>query len=217
MPVKRKLTYRRRSFNKRRRTYKRRPRGIRSRYIHKFRRMGSTTSFLSVQNAAESPSDLTIRLSDVAGAAEITALYDQYKFDKVVCKYTPNYTEASWLVGATNNALTSVPRPLIYCVNDFDGGGPSTIAAAREYGNVRTRDPFRPFKFVIKPALRPTVDNGGAPSIMPMVRSPWIDMSYPSVVFNGMTFLLPATAMVTTTTTIGRIELIYYFSCKNTR
>lgn len=207
----------RRAFKRRRRSVYRRKRlrGRRSFGVHSFRRLGNTFSVFC-SPTVETVGDVPFNFSQIQGNSEFQGLFDAYKLNKVVCRYMPNYTEASWSINSGNNTSSAI-RPQLYTCQDWDSVGPATIAAMREYGNCKVRDPFRAWSMAWRPRIRPQPDNGGAGSVYPIRANPWLDMAVPGVIHNGLTVGCSASTLVVGGAQLGRIEVIYYFSTKNLR
>lgn len=112
----------------------------------------------------------------IAGATELSRLFDQWRIDKVdmQCFFTGTET----LAGTGSN----IPMPTMYICNDYDN---SNVAAGTtnlaEYAQTRTVQ-FNPVMngirhTIYKPGVRSSVLIGtaGATSAANVVRSPWLD------------------------------------------
>lgn len=152
------------------------------------------------------------QLSYVPNSAEFTALFDAYRINKVVVKFMPTGTQV-----LVNSASNPEEAPICHAVIDYnDANAPTSADELRQYANVRTFPINKPQTFVFRPRTATPVYRDGL-SAAYLQNSPrlFIDCSYADVPHYGMKVWVQGGNTVQVYRT--RIEVIYYFSFKNTK
>lgn len=162
MPPRRKHRFKRRLRHKRRNYYKRKKYskwGAKKYNIHKYRRMGRTSTIQLTANASgEMPVAFNFNLQDMVNSSELTTLYDQYRIDFVTVQITwspKNVNQTNFNVGP--NLMSC---PVVYYSKDYDDNTfPTTLTAFKERGNIRSLriSPLRKYKISLKPAVQNAV------------------------------------------------------------
>ncbi len=173
------MPYRRRARRKPRRRYKRKW-GRRSKFrkntrwgksiynIHKYRRMGRTTTMplLATATNGETMGALNFTLADVVNSSELTVLYDQFRIDFVTCNI--NWSPKDANPTAFNTGPNQMAFPVMYYAKDYDDiVPPISLTAFKERGNLKSFRlmPFRTHKISLKPAVQNAIIRD--PSVVP--------------------------------------------------
>lgn len=165
-----------------------------------------------VGNAVHAPyvASYINRISDLQGASEVAALYDQYKINYVVWKY---YLK----IDPSAQAAGTAAYPRLYWFRDLDDSTvPSNLNEMRERNNVRVAvmRPDRPVTIKYKPNCIQEVWAGvGSTTYIPKW-SQWLDMSVTNTPHYGHKIAIDD---LTNTNYRVTIEATLYFSCKNQR
>lgn len=187
----RRKPYRRpRKFNRRKR-YSRRgtSRMKRGNQIHYIKRSGDlAVDFVNGGNVgpivAAAPGtdtiyNLAFELNSLPGAADFTALFDQYRIKAIKVNFIPLGNVSSWTTGITGTN----PFPAgSYAVRswsalDFndDNNPPTSIAGIQEYGNAKWKPYNRVHSRYFYPRI--TLSNGAGQDINFAGKQPWIQCS----------------------------------------
>lgn len=128
--------------------------------IHKYRRMGRTTTMplLATATNGETMGALNFTLNDVVNSNELTVLYDQYRIDWVTCLI--NWSPKDANPTAFNIGPNQMAFPVMYYSKDYDDiVPPLSLTAFKERGNLKSFRlmPFRTHKISLKPAVQNAV------------------------------------------------------------
>lgn len=118
---------------------------------------------------------LIFKLSDLPNYTEFTALFDQYKFDRVEVDFIP-------VVTTTNSALTV--DSMIWTAVDFDDANATTALQIAEYENCHVYPPTQRFSVDITPRVA-LAAYAGAFTSYANVGSIWLDVGSPSIEHYG--------------------------------
>lgn len=148
--------------------------------------------------ATYTATNLKFQLSDCAGYTELTQLFDEYKINKIIVRFTPKYTEADATLGQVTASSGSLPR--VFTAIDTDGRfSSSTFSALCEYGNMRPQVANRDIVVSFKPvAFTPLQTSAAGNSSFTKPVTGWISTYAPGVDFYGLIF-----ASVTASTQTG--------------
>lgn len=164
------MPYRRRrpkrAYRRKRRFKRRRRHGGKSRWgkaiynIHKYRRMGRTTTMplLATATNGETMGALNFTFLDIVNSPELTVLYDQYRIDFVSCAL--NWSPKDANPTAFNIGPNQMAFPVMYYAKDYDDiVPPVSLTAFKERGNLKSFRlmPFRTHKISLKPAVQNAV------------------------------------------------------------
>lgn len=148
-------------------------------------------------------------------ASEFTGLFDSYKINCVVVKFSPDYNVGT---AATGGAIGTFPTsiPQIHVAWDYNDSTVSTAAQLSEYGNYRCLRFYKPRSFKVYPRVaNMTYLTGATFGYGPAQRAVWMDANYPAVPHFGFKF---AVENVTSTQIVNfKIRVIYYLSLKATK
>jgi hypothetical protein len=155
------------------------------------------------------------RLDDLGQASTFSALFDQYKIDKVHLRFTTrNPAVAVFNVASPNGGV-----PLGYCTADRDDAtAPTSIDQVRQY------DLCKGFtgtsSFDIEMEVRPTqalYAAGAFSGYNTMDVEPWIDVANTDVPHYGVKLAIGALTATVTSSWCWDIEAHYYVSFRNPR
>lgn len=128
---------------------------------------------------------LNFKLSDVAGYAEFTSLFDRYKILGVQVKFITltqsNFTSAP----AGGAGVTGYQIPQITYAPDYDDASSETLAATLERSEAKTRTLIKPLSVYLK---NPKVSSNcfGSGFYVPPAKSVWVDCVTPDVPHYGL-------------------------------
>lgn len=164
---------------------RRMPRRIKSAIpVHRFARWSGLLGLTG--NAAYNPYSTaqTFTLADIQAASEFTALFDQYRLDKIVLYFH--------LVRSPDaQSATTATYPKLYYIHDHDDSTPfATLGDAMQHTRAKMRIlmPNKFVKIVIKPSVLQTV-NAAASAVEPKYGS-WISTANSNVPHYGLKWLL---------------------------
>lgn len=168
--------------------------------VFKYRRSfaGATIAFSS---GAETKGAFSFSLSQVAGYAEITAMYDYYRITKVKISYFPDQTDLI----STGNLNSTDHVPLITAVDTANATAPATLDALREYNNHKVRSIIRPFKETFAVRFTDSVNSE---------RQGWISTANATALHYGYKYAAPATNASTTGFT-ANVNFTVYIEAKD--
>ena len=155
---------------------------------------------------------LVFALEHLPNYTEFTTLFDQYRINKVVCKFIPTANQLN-----VNTAPNTVTVPQIYTVTDYDSAtSPSTVNEMMEYATVKAVSSNKPFTRVLVPrTASPIFRSGVTAAYMQNPARQWIDCNYHDVPHYGIRYyLMPSLANYSF---VYRVEAVFYFTCKSLR
>lgn len=204
----------------------RRPRGLRAgrllKYnVHSYRRMATPTLFDGSNPLTAYNNSFSFTLSEVRGAGELTALYDQYMITGVKVTFQlVNNPDANWSVnnaGTSNNGMNYYPK--LFFVRDYDDTGVEATNDLRERNNVQVRvlRPNQQISFFIRPAVRNQLYLDGITAANSPIWKQWLDCSTSTVPHYGVKFSVDFLGFTTVTPMYIRVEKTYYLKFKNAR
>jgi hypothetical protein len=169
---------------------------------------------IAAQGTVNTYFTIAFALYDLAQYTSWTALFDQYRIDKVQVKFIPQGTVVDLHTTVTLNA----ENPSIYLVLDFDDATLlSSFAGVQEYDNVETTEGGGGFFVTIFPSVTPSVYSAGAFSGYAVERAGWIDCANASVPHYGLKGMIEALYPSSTGNFSWTIQAKYYFSFRNVR
>lgn len=119
----------------------------------------------------------TFKLDQVTNYTEFTALYDQYRINRIVARWVPRTTDSGQGAGERGN---------FYSVIDYDDSATINVVEAQESQNVKrtvtTRSHIRSF---VPAVLAPTYRVGVTSAYGPKFKQ-WVDCAYPDVPHYGI-------------------------------
>ncbi len=199
--------------------------GIKKYNIHKFRRMGRTTSLALVAGSGSIPKAFNFNFADVVNNTEFTSLYDQYRIDYVTVSLT--WSPKTTVALAPNNLATPLFPIMYYCKDYDDNSVPASLTQFKEKGNIRQLrlTPNRIIKINVKPAVQKMLINniglpGAAITFGDISTGPvWnkkIDCNSDTIPHLGLKMIVE---YVNAASALGsvNIETMYHFTCFGVR
>lgn len=181
-----------------------------SRNIHRFKRIATlgtvgcnAVGFLSYATA--------FRINQIPGISEFTALYDQYRIDKVVFRAIPYTTE---------NATTGTTPPWglapVYTVIDLDSAAtPPDTATLREYTSVRTHQALKPVVRVLRPRALTQIYRSTTSTAYALANPrQWLDLGETDVPHYGIKMAAQLPNVSASNWLAYNLEAIFYFSMR---
>lgn len=145
-------------------------------------------------------------LASCINFGEFTALFDQYRINAIQLHFHYRYDPGA---SGTFNNTASYPR--LYTVKDYDDVvTPLSITELREYDKCKLTilNPNRPFKLMLRPAIRSTVGSNHTPKW-----KQWLDCDLSSTSHYGIKWgvdNLPTNAIL-------EVEIKYFLSFKDVK
>lgn len=224
------MAFRRRTF-RRRRPRARRPRALSTRWsrwgganrrivtrrmprgmnigIHHFKRTWIANDTLPINSSGNYYKGYYFTFASTPGVSEFTTLFDQYRMNKIVVKFIPNFTGSD-----LNPGTSALTLPNVHTVIDYDSAtDPASIDELLHYGTYRLHKCARSFTLVWTPACE--VDLGGVAGAGLKFKQ-WVDMAQTGIRFYGLRVAIEA-AGGTVASAKYTPYVTYYFSCKGTR
>lgn len=202
-----------------------RPRGFRAAKLgkyntHIYKRMATPIWQTAPATSTAYNNVLTFDLSQVRGASELTALYDQYMIVGVKTTFqlmtnpemTTNLNSSSG-----TNASNFYPK-LFYC-RDYDNNAVESTNDLRERNNTKFKvlRPNSTISVYTRPAVRNMIYLDGVTPASSPIWKQWIDCSTTQVPHYGLKYSIDFLGLTTVNDYNIRIEQTYYIRFKNAR
>lgn len=141
----------------------------------------------SIQGGAVANGNLTVPAS-----SELTALFQQYKIDKVVIKAIPSRNSADYSDGVP--VIPGLPTfSTVLSVIDYDDNdAPTTIAPLTEHGDCTIKMMDKIHNYVIKPKFVGVVTGAPGTTVAGPPTRGFLDCAQPNIEHNGIKFGLVA-------------------------
>ncbi len=160
---------------------------------------------------------VSFELTDLQQVATFTALFDQYRIDKIHFRIRPrNQTINLASIASPNQA-----SPRMYVVADHDdASAPAALTDLYQYDNVVELGPGDSADIILEPSITPAVYAGGAFTgygVQSSTEGMWIDVANTSVPHYGIKFGLTGLQVSATYVYIWEIDAWYQISFRNVR
>lgn len=202
----------------------RRPRGLRAsrllKYnVHSYKRMATPVTFTATYPTAAYNNSFSFSLSEVRGAGELTALYDQYMITGVKVTFQLINNPDANTAPFTNTTNLSNVFPKLFYVRDYDDTGVEATNDLRERNNVQVKV-LRPNSLItvfLRPAVRNQLYLDGITAANSPLWKQWLDCSSSTVPHYGMKFSVDFAGFNTQSDYQVRVEKTFYLKFKNAR
>jgi len=177
---------------------------------------GVTSGNITQTGATAEFGAIAFSLQDLPQVASFTALFDQYKIEKVHLRIRP-YNEA---IAVLANAAANLAVPSIYVVVDRDDNNVAgTLNALTEYDNMVKIDGSGCLDVILEPSITPAVFASGAFSgyAVSNDQDTWLDVANTAIPYYGVKFGVTALDAAATYTWQWFVEAWYVVSFKNVR
>jgi len=160
---------------------------------------------------------LAFSIADLPQFASYSALFDQYRFDRIRLRFLFRGTAG---VTNQNSSSPNTLLPLMYVVIDFDDA--NTLAdknAAREYDNCQIVRSGESLELDFVPSFAPATYAGGAFTGYGVVPSPsmWLDIASSGILQYGVKAIIDPLTTASTENIIWDVEAQYVVSFMNIR
>ena len=188
----------------------------------------NTTAILTVgAGKVQAGMAMAFQLNDITNVSEITNLYDQFKINGVLVTIkminNPDAVNAANLVPGINSSGANF-YPTIWYAPDHDDITAPTIAILKQYSRVKHKvlRPNSEIKFYARPSTLTQLYDGALSTAYANSKGrPWIDIANPEVPHYGFKFAIDFEGLTTAAVTYSqwqfKINVKYYFTCKNAR
>lgn len=198
MPIVRRRYAPRRNLVRRRRLARRPRRILRGRpriQTHSFKRTWYNENYFSTGTAGPTLAGLNFRLDSLPNYSEFTALYDQYRINKIVVKIIPKVTEVGMVLGSTGNSAGIQ----IHSALDFDdSAAPTTVSQLCQYSTYKMTRGHQIHTRVFTPKCE--LSANATANVAPKSYQ-WLDCDHADIAHYGMKLIIP---------TISSSTIIYY-------
>jgi len=176
---------------------------------------GSATAppFVSAAPTTNSYFAIGFELNDLDQVASLTALYDQYRIDKVELKIMSADTSINVMNTASPNG--TVPFMLI-AIDSDDNNAPTSLAYMRQYDQVETVTYGNSYFVTVKPSVTPANYASSAFDGYSVVRASWLDSASPAIVHYGVKGAINALTGASTSFCQWQIFAKYFLSFRST-
>jgi len=177
---------------------------------------GATPAQLIVNNSTGTNFAIAFTLADLAQAASYTALFDQYRIERVLLRLKARNNAVALENTASPNA--SVPSGFIVIDRD-DSTAPTGIPAVQEYDTAEYFSGEQDVTIDLVPSITPSVFSSGAFSAYSIqdARKVWIDVANTIVPYYGVKGAASGLTLATTSSWVWDITAEYIVSFKNIR
>lgn len=128
----------------------------------------------------------------VPAASELTALFQQWKIDKVVIKAVPSRNSADYQAGIPVNPGFPTFTTLLSVIDYDDNDTPLTVTPLQEHGDCRIDMMDRIKTYTLRPKFNAVVAAApGTTSVGPPMRG-FLDCAQPNIEHNGIKFSIIA-------------------------
>jgi len=154
----------------------------------------------------------SFKLNDLDQVSSFTALYDQYRITKIVCRVRP-----------IMNALQGISPATaywggIYVLVDFDDAVlPASLAVMREYETCRQFSSVEKFDVVIEKPHIALAAYSGAFASFANISGQWVDSASPTVQHYGIKFGVPHGQAAQTLLQSWTVTAEYFCQFRNTK
>jgi hypothetical protein len=174
--------------------------------VHHFKRTFQSAD-ISNLTAGASAGAYAPAFTNLPNNTEFSALFDEYRINKVVVKFVPNFTGSDLNPNASFNSL-----PNIYTILDYDDNNtPANLDELLQYPNMKMTRGHAIHTRIFTPKV--CLDVGGSNAVAPKAKQ-WLDLSFASIPHYGMKWWLDASGV---TTGKYRVFITMYFSCRGVR
>lgn len=220
MPPRRKYVRRKRAPARVTRSMQNRLSTIRSRGLtyapskpHGFKYIVSKGPLTFSTGSSSTSLGLTFSLSDIGNAAELIALFDQFRLDKVVVKITPTFNSID-----APSIASSMITPQIFTAIDYDDNtAPPSEASIREFGSCKeTNGSKAHIRTLVPKVLTMAYKTALTTAYAPAKSAMYIDCADSTVPHYGLKVYMNNGGMSGSGSPwSARIECRYYVSLKN--
>jgi len=158
---------------------------------------------------------MAFSLQDLDQVTSLTAIFDQYRIDRVIVQIKSLNPSANFNTSSAANSAT----PTVYWVVDRDDSTtPTTTAQLREYDNVQVAESYDNVEIDLQPSVTPAIYASGAFSGYGVTRTGvWLDCANVSIPHYGVKFGITELTAAATDTYYWHCQFCYYLSFRNVR
>jgi len=178
---------------------------------------GSTQTSYIAQAAASTLEfgSAAFSLQDLDQVASFTAVFDQYRIDRVVMQVK---TRNNLLSFNTTGAANATPPQTYWVIDRDDSSVLTTLAQARQYDNVQEATAMDHVEIDLEPSVTPAIYAAGAFSGYGITRTGvWLDCNNVSIPHYGVKWAISELTAAATDTYYWDCFFYYYVSFRNVR
>ncbi len=173
-----------------------------------------SSGLLYQASATEGVCAIPFCLADLAQVSTFSALFDQYRIDRVHLRIRPKNTSFFLASVASPNQAS----PDIWLTADYDDGtAPTSVSDVKQYPQAVVLNAGDSADMIIEPAITPAVYSGGAFSGYGVEGSKWLDVANTSIPHFGAKLAITALQASATYSYQWDVEGWYQVSFRNIR
>jgi len=198
-----------------RRKYARVPRRMSrlSNNVHHFKRTCELAPAIVANSVAAVFGSIQFTLGMLPNVSEFTALYDQYRINKIKVVLVPALTGLDG-----NPQSTSYYMPNFHSILDYDdSNAPTALSQLMEHPNYRRTRGQRDHKRYFTPAVAAEIYQSGVSTSYSQKFKQWLDLASTSVPHYGLKYCVDVGNPAGGTQWAWRQYVTFYFSCKGVR
>jgi len=158
---------------------------------------------------------MAFSLQDLDQVTTFTALFDQYRIDRVIVQIKSRNPTANFNTSSVANAT---PPSTYWVIDRDDSTTPTTLAAMRQYDNCQEAQYNDHVEIDLQPSVTPAIYAAGAFSGYAVCRTGvWLDVANVSIPHYGVKFGITELSATASSTYYWDLEFIYYVSFRNVR
>lgn len=163
------------------------------------------------------------KLSDVPNYTEFTALYDQYRIRKVVCRFIPKQSSSMLMPYDASGSVGNTIIPRMWAAVDYDDSSALTsIDEIKQYSKAQAWPFTQKHSVVISPKVDKAIYNTAISTAYGPAGGVWIDCGNPDVPHYGLKLIGELDAATLPANEDGPhfyqgVECLYYLEFKNVR
>jgi hypothetical protein len=177
---------------------------------------GSTQiSYIGQTGATAEFGAMAFSLQDLDQVTSFTALFDQYRIDRVIVQIR---TRNNALALNSVTAVNAEPPSLLFVIDRDDSTAPTLLAQLREYDNCQIMGCDQSAEIDLEPSVTPAVFASGSFSGYGSARTGmWLDCANTSIPHYGVKFGVSALNSSTTAAWYWDLYFWYFLSFRNVR
>jgi len=179
---------------------------------------GGSTQMTYIAQATDATlvfGSMAFSLQDLDQVTSFTALFDQYRIDRVVVQIKTRNPSANFNAASTANAT---PPSTYWVIDRDDSTQPTTLAQLRQYDNVQEAAVSDNVEIDLQPSVTPALYASGAFSGYGVSRTGiWLDVANVSIPHYGVKFGITEISATATNTYYWDCVFYYYLSFRNVR
>jgi len=158
---------------------------------------------------------MAFSLQDLDQVTSFTALFDQYRIDRVVVQVKTRNPSVNF---NSNSVANATPPSTFWVIDRDDSTQPTTLAQLRQYDNCQEAAVSDNVELDLQPSVTPAIYASGAFSGYAVARTGvWLDVANVAIPHYGVKFGITEISATATYTYYWDLVFYYYLSFRNVR